>query len=86
MEVFLNAEEIAELDRQDPTKGGGGGFQHLIVKFQRDIDRSTGRLEIASSDLARIRHYAFDMGHGSWEKWLRAAFERTLGSKLDGSI
>jgi hypothetical protein len=86
MEVFLNAGEIAELDRQDPTKEKDGGFQHLIVKFQRGVDRSTGCLEIAPVDLARISHYAFDMGRGSWEKWLRHAFERTLGPKLDGNF
>lgn len=86
MDVFLNADEITELDRQDPGAQGDGGFQNLIIKFQNSADRSTGRLTLTSQDIERIQMYAFNYGRGSWEKWLLAAFERTLGPRLDGVV
>ena len=86
MEVFLNAQEIAELDKQDPTDEGGGGFQSLLVRFQNRVDRPTGRLVLTARDIERVQMYAFKYGKGSWENWLRSAFERTLGPTLGGKF
>jgi hypothetical protein len=85
LDIVLNAEEIAELDKQDPAKEKNGGFQRLMVWFQRRVDRVTGRLTLTVQDMQRIRMYAFKYGDGSWERWLLAAFSRTLGPRPDGS-
>lgn len=85
MDLVLNAEEIAELDKQDPAKKQDGGFQSLMVRFQKRVDRATGRLSLTVLDMQRIQMYAFKYGDGSWERWLLAAFGRTLGPRLDGN-
>jgi hypothetical protein len=86
VDVFLNADEIAELDRQDPQTANDGGFQALLVRLQKGVDRTTGCLTLTGQDIERIQTYAFHYGRGSWEKWLRRAFERTLGPQLDGVL
>ncbi len=85
MYVILNAAEIAGIDRQDPSREKDGGYQGLLVRFQKRIDRSTGGLELTPDDLRRIQAYAFAKSGGGWENQLKAAFERTLGPKLDGN-
>ncbi len=82
MKVTLNTPEIAEIDKQDPSKSSDGGYQGLLVGLQKRIDRTTGELTLTSDDLRRIPMYAFDYGNGGWEDRLTAAFGRTLGAKL----
>jgi hypothetical protein len=85
MHVILNSAEIAEIDRQDPSREGDGGFQGLLVRFQKRIDRPTGRLELTPQDIQRIQNYAAAKSGGGWENQLRRAFQRTLGPNLDGN-
>jgi hypothetical protein len=85
MEVVLNEVEIAELDRQDPAKEKAGGWQGLIVGFQKKVNRATGQIELTPKDIKRIQKYAF-YDRGTWETQLKNAFGRTLGPKLDGVI
>ena len=82
MDVFLTDSEVAEIDKQDPTKEGDGGFQGLLVRFQRRIERSTGKLTLTDEDLRRIPMYAFDYNSGGWENQLIGAFGRSLGPRL----
>jgi hypothetical protein len=82
MDVFLNALEISELDKQDPATASDGGYQSLLVSLQRRVDRASGRLTLTDDDLRRIQTYAFDYGIGGWEDRLVKAFGRTLGSSL----
>lgn len=85
VDIFLTADEVAELDKQDPTTAPDGGFQGLIVNLAQRVARDTGHLQLSDRDLQRIGAYAFAYGNGSWENWLLRAFRRTLGPKLDGN-
>ena len=82
MIVYLNAQEIAELDRQKPATRSNGGFQAMLVSLQTRVDRVTGALNLTPSDLARIARYAFDYRSGGWQKRLLSIFWRTLGPTL----
>ena len=80
--VILQAGEIAELDKQDPSTEYDGGYQKLVVGMQRRIDRKTGELVLTDNDLEKIQRFAFDYGNVGWETTLMGAFGRTLGQKL----
>ena len=80
--VILQAGEIAELDKQDPSTEYDGGYSNLMVGMQRRIDRKTGELVLTDNDLEKIQRFAFDYGNGGWETTLMGAFGRTLGQKL----
>lgn len=82
MDVILTAEEIAELDKQDPATARDGGYQGLLVSLQRRVNRSTGQLTLTADDIRRIQMYAFDYGKGGWEGRLVGAFGRSLGPRL----
>jgi hypothetical protein len=77
--VHLEAWEISVLDR---PANGNGGYQSLLRRLQRRIDRSTGHLDLTPADLQRIPRYAFDYGNGGWEDRLVSIFSRTLGLHL----
>lgn len=85
MLVTLNPEEISILFRQDPRTKGDGGYQGLLVKLQRRIDRVTGVIDLKSDDLEKIPRYAFNYGQGGWENRLVGIFGRVLGSRLGRS-
>jgi hypothetical protein len=53
-----------------------------MVRFQRRVDRITGKLTLTASDLRRILMYAFDYKGGGWENQLIGAFGRSLGPRL----
>ena len=80
--IQLNEEEATELLQQDPESSGRGGFQSLLVKLQRQLDRNTNELELHDSDLERIPRYAFEYRNGGWQSRLIKIFRRTLGSQL----
>jgi hypothetical protein len=80
--IVLNAEEIALLDEQDSATGGDGGFQSMLVRFQKDLRRGTSELKLADDDIERIGRYAFDMGNGGWQTRLVGIFGRSLGPRL----
>ena len=84
--VTLNSAEIRMLDRQDPATSTHGGWQSLLVKLQRQLNRSTGEIILYSNDRERIRRYAFEYGNGGWESRLTGVFGRTLGPNLDADI
>ena len=80
--VTLNSAEIAELDIQDPATERNGGYQSLLVRFQKALNRATGELYINDEDLLRIPKYAYDYGNGGWQNRLTQIFGRQLGPRL----
>lgn len=80
--MFLTNVEIKILDR---PIGGNGGFQSLLRRWSRRIDRTTGRLDLSDCELEQIPRYAFDYGNNGWEDRLKAIFSRTLGIYLGRS-
>ncbi len=82
MNVTLNSDEIAEIDKQDPSTAKDGGFQSLMVSLQKRINRSTGQLHLTPDDLRRVPMYAFDYRNGGWEDRLKRAFGNSLGPSL----
>jgi hypothetical protein len=82
MRIVLTVEELAALDRQDPATREDGGWQSLIVRLQRKVNRSTRELSLDPRDLERIPRYAFDYGNGGWEARLVKIFGRALGAEL----
>lgn len=80
--VTLNSGEIAELDIQDPATEKNGGYQGLLVRLQKALDRTTGELYINDEDLLRIPKYAYNYGNGGWQNRLTRIFGRELGSNL----
>jgi hypothetical protein len=80
--VVLNDEEIALLDRQDPDSAGEGGFQSMLVDFQKRLRRGTQELKLEDDDIRRIQQYAFDYKNGGWQTRLVGIFGRTLGNNL----
>jgi len=82
MDVILNAQEIAELAKQDPDTKNDGGFQSLMVSLHRRVDQTAGKLTLTADDLRRIPIYAFDYKNGGWEDRLIRAFGRSLGPRL----
>lgn len=82
MWIVLNAEEIVLLDRQDPSTASDGGFQSMLVGFQKALRRGTSELKLTDDDVERIAHYAFDLGNGGWQTRLLGIFGRTLGPNL----
>ena len=86
MTVFLNTQEIAELDRQNPSTRSNGGFQGLIVSLAQRVDRATGRLNLTPKDLERITRYAFKYKRGGWQGRLERIFGRNLGPSLGRQI
>jgi len=83
MTVYLNSQEIEVLDRQDTNSENAGGWQSLLVRLQRILDRNSGALTLEDDDLERIHRYAFVYGSGGWEQRLLDIFERHLGPNLD---
>jgi hypothetical protein len=80
--VTLNRSEIVLLDLQDPATENKGGFQSLMVKLQRQLDRDTNEILLDDNDLARIPRYAFKYQNGGWQNRLEGIFNRTLGTGL----
>ncbi len=80
--VILTPEELAILDRQEPSTADDGGFQGLMVRLQHQVDRVTGTLDLDARALEQIPRYAFDYGNGGWETRLKGVFGRTLGETL----
>ena len=82
MKIQLNSEEIAILNKQDPSTAANGGFQSLMVRLQNGVNIQTGEIDISSEDLTRLPQYAFDYANGGWQGRLVSIFGRALGDKL----
>lgn len=80
--LVLTPEEIALLDKQDPTSAKDGGFQKMMVDFQRRFRRGTQELKVSDDDIERIASYAFDYKNGGWQSRLLGIFGRSLGPTL----
>jgi site-specific DNA-methyltransferase (adenine-specific) len=76
--VRLNAEETAELFRQDAARRDGGGWQSRIVAFQQRLNKTTGELALTEDDVSWIKTYGPRPGDGSWQRSLNAAFSRHI--------
>jgi hypothetical protein len=77
MIVTLNPEEMAELFRQDETRRGGG-WQRKLISFQQKLNKTTGELALMPDDIEFIKKYGSQPELGTWEKWIRAAFQRHI--------
>lgn len=82
MNITLNSEEMAVLFLQDPDSSSKGGYQSLLVRLQKNTNRTSGALNLTPQDLERIPRYAFDYGNGGWEGRLTSIFQRNLGADL----
>lgn len=82
MQITLTQSEVEILFQQHPSTRDDGGFQGLLVDLQSKVIRATGKLDLTTSNLEKIRRYAFDYGNGGWEVRLVGAFGRTLGPRL----
>lgn len=70
------------LDKQDPSTARDGGFQSMMVGFQKALRRGTNELKLTDNDIERIAQYAFDYRNGGWQTDLIGIFGRTLGPNL----
>ena len=86
MDLTLNRDEIQELLKQDPATEKDGGWQGLLVGFQKRLNKTTGHLTLVAEDLEQIRRYAFRYKKGGWQSRLLSIFGRTLGAGLDGAL
>ena len=80
--VLLNQSEIGILMRQDPSTEGDGGYQRLLIKLQRQLNRQTQEISLDAGDLRRIPDYAYSYGQGGWQDRLEGIFARSLGPRL----
>lgn len=86
MDLTLDRDEIQELLKQDPATEKDGGWQGLLVGFQKRLNKTTGHLTVTAGDMEQIQRYAFHYTRGGWQDRLLAIFGRTLGPKLDGVL
>lgn len=82
MWIVLNADELTLLDQQDPSTANDGGFQNMLVGFQKGLRRGTSELKLTEDDVQRIARYAFDFKNGGWQTRLVGIFGRALGPNL----
>jgi hypothetical protein len=85
VESYLSGDEIQELLRQDPSAEKDGGWQGLLVGFQKRLNKTTGHLTVTSGDMDQIQRYAFHGTRGGRQSRLLAIFGRTLGTRLEGA-
>jgi len=78
MRVVLNKQEMEALFRQDEAGRDGGGYQRRIVSFQERTNKTTGELILADDDIEWIKRHGSHPEKGSWQKWIKAAFERHI--------
>ena len=62
----------SELDLLTRPIRGSGGFQSLLRNITRNIDFTTGTVEIPRSDVERIFRYSVKYGGGGFQSRLRA--------------
>jgi SAM-dependent methyltransferase len=86
MDVTLTRDETQELLKQDPATEKDGGWQGLLVAFQKRLNKTTGHLTVTAEDIEQIQRYAFHYTRGGWQSRLLAIFGRTLGPRLDGLL
>jgi hypothetical protein len=85
IDITLNTAEIIDLLKQDPSSEKDGGWQGLLVGFQKRLNKTSGNLTITAADVGQIRRYAFQYKRGGWQSRLLGIFGRTLGPGLDGT-
>ncbi len=83
LDIELDQPEIHELLQQGPATEKDGGWQGMLVGFQKRLNKTTGHLMLTSCDLGQIRKYSQYNKEGFQDR-LRKMFERTLGANLDG--
>jgi site-specific DNA-methyltransferase (adenine-specific) len=76
--VVLNQTESEVLFRQDEARRDGGGYQRRIVSFQERLNKSTGELTLTDDDVQWIQRHGAHPEKASWQKWIKAAFERHI--------
>lgn len=77
--IQLSEYDVIELNKQDPSTAGDGGYQALLVKLQGQVDPETNELSLDDTDAERIRRYGKQYGDGGWQSRLL----RVFADKLD---
>ena len=54
--IVLTSEEAARLMQSETTRSGG--FQSLIAKLQKNLNKDTGEINLDGEDIERIMRYA----------------------------
>jgi len=78
--IPLSADNLDDLNKQDPSTASDGGFQGLLVKLQGQVDRKTNELWLDDTDVERIRRYSKQYGDGGWQGRLLRGFVDKLDS------
>lgn len=74
--------EIHVLLDESLTNKSAGGWQSLIIKLRKQLDKEKKEIILYFDDLERIPRYAFDYKNGGWQGTLKQIFGRSLGENL----
>ena len=78
--IQLSEDDINDLNKQDPSTAGDGGFQGLFIKLRGQVDPKTNKLWLDDTDVERIRRYGQQYGDGGWQGRLLRVFVDKLDS------
>ena len=76
-QIKLPQHVVKKLLAQNPKTESKGGFQKLGIKLQRQVDATTGVLQIDSADLEKIERYRKQYGQGGWQDLLDEIAKQT---------
>lgn len=76
MQIPLSSALRAKLSM--PVRGGGG-FQSLLRKLQRQI--TNGTIHVDASDVERLLRYSFQYGGGGFQERTKPAARATAGRR-----
>jgi site-specific DNA-methyltransferase (adenine-specific) len=77
IDVVLNRDEIQKILKQNPDTEKDGGWQSLLVGFQKRLNKTTGHLTLTAVDLEKIKKYV--VNEGGFRRRLYGIFGRMLG-------
>ena len=70
LQIQLQQSATRKLLAQDPATEKRGGFQKLIISLRRQVDESTGILQVSDSQIEKVRRYRKKYGGGGWQNIL----------------
>lgn len=70
LQIQLPQSATKRLLAQDPATEKRGGFQKLIISLRRQVDESTGILQVTDSQIEKVRRYRKKYGGGGWQNIL----------------
>ena len=74
--VKLSREELNELLRHDPSSEDRGGFQRFLIGLQSRVNRVTGEMDLAETEMAMILRHGRNPHSGGWQASIRRIFGR----------